>query len=681
MKYFFFSCLLTICLPVFSQDKMLVIQQGVEYFMERNQTEDADVTLLTEQFIFLLEHPLNLNEATLEDLESLQLLNSIQINSFMHHRKMVGDLLTIYELQAIAYWDVELIELILPFVVVKDKFATPILYPKELIRYGSYEFVSRISSCLDNKVGFDSVADSVKLSSSKYYLGDPFRLFTRFRYMYLNNVSVGFTAEKDPGEQFFKGNQKKGFDFYSGHLFYKGGSFVKTVALGDYHIQLGQGLNCWTSYAFGKTIDATQVKKNGVLIRPHTSSDEIRFFRGAALELSHKKIHLLTFTSFRNKDGTLGGDSIQPIILSMGSSGYHRTTSENAHYHTYRESILGGSFRIEHDQFKLGLNHITTHYSIPYLPVQKPYNKFDVTGAFFQSTSIDYSYVFKNTLFFGELSTLGSKDKCALIQGFTMAVDNNTSLSIVYRRYSKSYETNYNVGFSDNNKTQNEEGIYLGINHSFTRKLALQGYVDFFKSFWLTYSYDQPFSGSEQFIQCTFKPTKKTELYLRFRNINKPISISEDLSILQPTQQKNLRFHLQYALFEKMIFKSRVEYITIQSREKESGVLVMQDIAYNPPNSKWSLTARCAVFQTDSYASRIYSFESNPLYVYGNPSYFDKGVRMYALCQFKLFKDIDLWFRYGGFYYTALNVIGSGSDQIMGNKKREWVFQVRWKIN
>ena len=53
-----------------------------------------------------------------------------------------------------------------------------------------------------------------------------------------------------------------GFDFYSAHAFYKGGKYLRSVALGDYQIQIGQGLNFWSGYAFGKSADVTNVKKS-----------------------------------------------------------------------------------------------------------------------------------------------------------------------------------------------------------------------------------------------------------------------------------------------------------------------------------------------------------------------------------------------------------------------------------
>ena len=111
------------------------------------------------------------------------------------------------------------------------------------IKDGKFELFLRYQPGIQQKSGYQEVPDSILESSNKYYYGNADRYYTRFRYSYRTNISIGFTAEKDPGEQFFKGAQKQGFDFYSFHAFYRGGKYLKSFALGDYQIQLGQGLN------------------------------------------------------------------------------------------------------------------------------------------------------------------------------------------------------------------------------------------------------------------------------------------------------------------------------------------------------------------------------------------------------------------------------------------------------
>ena len=98
--------------------------------------------------------------------------------------------------------------------------------------------------------------------------------------------------EKDPGEEFFTGSKKQGFDFYSGHFFMKNFGVLKALAVGDYQAQFGQGLTFWSGLAFGKSADAIGIKRNAVGLRPYTSVDENRFLRGVATTVGFKNFEI-----------------------------------------------------------------------------------------------------------------------------------------------------------------------------------------------------------------------------------------------------------------------------------------------------------------------------------------------------------------------------------------------------
>jgi len=93
------------------------------------------------------------------------------------------------------------------------------------------------------------------------YPGSPQKVFIRYKYQYKNLLQYGVVGEKDAGEQFFKGSQKQGFDFYSVHFFVKNIGVIKSLALGDYTVSLGQGLTQWQSLAFKKSADVLSVKR------------------------------------------------------------------------------------------------------------------------------------------------------------------------------------------------------------------------------------------------------------------------------------------------------------------------------------------------------------------------------------------------------------------------------------
>lgn len=672
----------------FSQEKEEVIQRRIEFISEQLETEQIDLTDVIAQLTYYFDKPLNLNGATKEELEQLGLLTDVQINDLLLHIQLHGKLISKYELQGLTYWDIETIRLVEPFVKVDDKLDQLSITPKEVLKYGKFEAYFRYQSVPEFKSGYEDVPDSVLNTSNSYYRGTPERYYSRLRYSYRTNISFGITAEKDPGEEFFQGSQKNGFDFYSAHAFYKGGKYLKAIALGDYQIQIGQGLNLWSGYAFGKTADVTNVKKSANPIKPYTSVDENRFLRGAAVDLGYNDFSLLVFGSRKLVDGALIEDSLleeQQFTSSINLTGFHRTNSELARKNTLEERIAGTNLRYDSRSFTAGVAVVYQGYDQPYLKDTLPYNQFDFRGSSTTGLSVDYSWVKRNFNFFGETSYSTHSGAFANIHGVLFSIDHRASMSIVYRKYDRAYSTFYNAGFAEASKTQNESGLYAGLKFKLSRTITVNSYVDFFKFPWMKYQVDAPSEGHEIMIQPSYKPSRALEIYARFREqVRQKNSRDTDGSItgIEDVVQRNYRINLSYQVTESIKVKSRVEYMTIhrESNTPESGVILTQDILYKPKNFPVDLSLRYALFDTDSYDSRIYTYENNALYVFSVPAYYYTGSRAYILARYTFLRRFDLWVKYGVSIYDNRNSIGSGAEEITGNRRSDITVQLRVKL-
>lgn len=186
----------------------------------------------------------------------------------------MGSFLSIYELQSVPGWDVETIQRILPYVYVGPaRSAAEDLFSR--FRGGTNSIVLRVGQVLEQQRGF--IPDSL---GKTRYLGSNHRVFFRYKYVYKNNLQFGLVGDKDPGEQFFKGAQKNGFDFYSFHLFARNLGKIKRLALGDYTVNLAQGLLTYQSLAFRKSVDVLNIKRQTEIFRPYNSAGEFNFHRG-----------------------------------------------------------------------------------------------------------------------------------------------------------------------------------------------------------------------------------------------------------------------------------------------------------------------------------------------------------------------------------------------------------------
>jgi hypothetical protein len=684
IKRLIFVFTLIVSFSGFSQTKSEIIQQRIELISEQLETEELDLTDLLEALNYYYDHPINLNNTSIEELNSLGILTDIQIADLFLHLKQFGKFISQYELQSLKYWDLQTIQTILPFIKVDDRLDQLHVSIREALKYGKLEWFLRFQTIPEDKAGYEKVSDSIRLLSNKYYWGNDDRYYTRLRFAYRNNLSVGVTAEKDPGEQFFRGNQKNGFDFYSAHAFYSGGKYIKAIALGDYQIQIGQALNLWSGYAFNKTADVTNIKKNAQALKPYTSVDENRFLRGAAVQLGYKDISMTIFGSYKKVNATIIADSVSEdleFVSSIDLSGFHRTNSEIAKKNQLTEIIAGSNLSYSKNNFSIGISGIHQGYDKKFEKSIRPYNQYDFRGKSMFSTSLDYAYVYKNFNFFGEIAHSSYSNGLALLNGLIISIDSKASVSILYRNYGKNYQTFYNNGFAESTNTQNEEGVYIGLKNKLSSAWMMNTYIDIFKSKWLRYQVNAPSSGYEFLSQLSYKPNKIMEVYGRFRQQLRQRNSRDDFAVtpIEDVMQRNYRINFSYQILEGVQLKSRIEYMTINrlSNTPEQGMLFTQDVLLKPKSKPYDIAIRYALFDTDSYDARLYSFETNALYVFSVPAYFYQGSRAYVTIRYSFLRKCDLWIRYGTFIYANRSSLSSGSEQINGNTKTDITVQFR----
>ena len=206
--------------------------------------------------------------------------------------------------------------------------------------------------------------------------------------------------------------------------------------------------------------------------------------------------------------------------------------------------------------------------------------------------------------------------------------------------------------------------------------------MDLFKFPWLKYGVDAPSNGHEILIQPVYKPSKTFEIYGRFRQqLRQKNSRDSDGTVteIEDVLQRNYRLNMSCVLNEFISLKTRLEYVTIHrpSNTPEKGMLLTQDLIFKPKSRPYDLSFRFALFDTDSYDTRIYTFESNALYVFAVPAYFYQGSRAYVLLRYSFWRSCDLWIKYGVFLYENRSTISSGPEQITGNKKSDLLIQLR----
>ncbi len=680
------------------------IQQQLENIAENSENEDADYTNLLEGLIYYKEHPINLNNTNKEELQQLTFLNDIQINYLLRHIDKNGKLITIYELQSINGFDLQTIKKILPYVRVTDNFSTAHFGIEEMFQNGQNVVQIRFAQTLEKQTGFSAI-DSAALykSPNSRYIGSPQRLYARYRFTYGTNVSWGITAEKDQGELLFKnkqkfkydwyerslnGNQGNGFDFYSAHLFLKNIRFVKALAIGDYQATFGQGLTCWSGLAFGKSADIMSGKKSAAGIRPYTSVDENRFLRGTAATVGFKKLEATAFYSRKKIDANVS-DTLESgeiaAISSLQETGYHSSASELADKHTITQTIYGGNFAYKGRRLSLGVTAVNYSLDKKFNRALSYYNQFEFSSTQNFNIGFDYNYIFRNFNFFGE-EARSQNGGMAFLNGIIISLDPRLSFTLLHRNYQRNYQNLLSNGFAESTVAANEKGTYIGIAAKPNNAITLTAYYDRFEFPWMRYQANAPSYGNDYVAQLNYTPSKKVDMYFRIRDRDKQKNTSATEAIIDylvPLNQTNYRFNISYSIMPSVKLKNRVELIDykLDNNKTQKGYLAYQDVTYNKIGTPLSVTLRYSLFQTDSYDSRIYAYESDMPGAYSILSNYYRGSRFYIMLDYNITRRIEIWVRYAQTYYDNKSIISEGSlTEIKGNTKSEIKAQVRFKF-
>ncbi len=697
-----------------------LIEQRIEAVAERaGDDESIDLTNLFEVLVDHYNDPIDLNHATAEELNALVLLNDLQVSTLLQHLDRNGKLLSIYELQAINAWDAATIAMIRPFVTVRENALASTATFKEILKQGSHELTLRSTINIEERKGFQDrtspfgqeyydpegaplpdyadpmVRDSLR-ANNKVYLGSPYRLYTRYRFRYRQNVSFGFTTEKDEGEEFFQGSQKQGFDFYSAHLFLRDIGRLKALAVGDYGAQFGQGLTFWNGLAFAAKGSFTMnVKRNAVGLSPYTSVNENLFMRGAAATYSLGKSWEATgFYSNKRLDGNIsslpsGSDTVgtaiqEELFSSFQEDGFHRTVNEVGKKDAVGERIIGGHLRYRKSNFSIGGTVAHVEFDAVLSRNTQPYNQFEFQGQRNTTMGADWNLLYRNLTWFGEVAR-SANGGVSMNTGALIALDKRVSMSLLYRDYGRDFQGLYSVAFAEGTNPWNERGLYTGIEIRPNRQWTFNAYFDQYSFPWLRYLTDAPSAGSDWLAQLSWRPSRGVEVYARVRSQDRARDTEEDIDGIDPlvrVQQTNYRINASYKVSDAVSLRTRVETVDFQrgSSPLEHGVMIYQDLVHRPLSSPLELSLRFALFETDSYDARLYAYENELIGVFAIPPYSGRGVRWYAMARFTPLRGVDLWVRYGAFIYRDQTVISSGLQEIPGNVRSDLKVQLRWRF-
>ena len=667
------------------------------------QSDQVPYEDLYETLLQYYQTPINLNTATREELRALLLLNENQITTLLRHREANGDLLSVYELQSIENYDLRTIIRILPFVGVQSSNANGSRGSlwQRIAQEDNNALYLRYERVLQQRQGY-TPPTLYQGQPTTRYLGSADKMLIRYRVSHTKDFSVGFALEKDAGEPLTwnPGNGQFGADYVSAHLLLQERGRLKTLALGDYQLQFGQGLLLSSGLSVGKGAETiTTLRRSSVGVRAYSSLLENTFFRGGAATYQvAATVQATAFLSHKNVDANLqqSQDSLaqfDEFTSGLLCSGFHRTASEITNRHRLSETIGGGNltYTSRNGNLAIGGTGVFTHFGTPLLKRPEPYNKFEFSGQENLALSVNYSYVWRNLLLFGETarSTGGG---LGTVNGLLASLGPTVDAAVLVRHYTPTFHTLYGNAFSENTRNINETGVYLGLKVRPVARWEISVYYDQFRFPWLRYRAGAPTNGHDALLRLAYSPTKTSLLYVQLRQRLKPRDLTiADLVTFDPFRalplpgeqlRQSLLLYFNTAPTPQLELRTRLQASRLRDDTGlawRRGYVLAQDVGYQVSRTL-KLTARYALFDADDYDTRQYVYEQDVLLAVSVPVLYGQGTRVYGIAEIRLNRALTLWLRYAETRYRHQATVGSGLETIQGELRSEVKAQLRVKF-
>ena len=661
---FLFLLAMSVACPLCAQEQNATWQQ---VWQEMNSPEDMEEDAwdeVSEYLQQLAEQPLDLNRATREDLEQLPFLSDQQVMDLMAYIDRYGPMRSMGELRMVKSLDYQQLALLSYFVFVGEVEEKP-RFPSlnTVAKYGHHTLTATGRMPFYERKG-----------DRNGYLGYKYRHSLRYEFAYSDYVKIGLLGAQDAGEPFFANRNTWGYDFYSYYIQLKKLGGAENVILGKYKLSAGMGLVFNTSFTLGKQFVLQNLGRQTNVLRPYASRSEADYFQGAAATIRvARPLTLTAFVSYRPMDATLNDDGTAATLIS---SGYHRTKTEMGKKNNTHLTATGCAVHWQQMGFRLGVNASFTSLDRPLEPDRQTlYRRYYAHGEHFFNGSVNYGYSHWRFSFNGETAT-NQDGRLATINSLSYQPQSSLGIVALHRFYSFRYTGLYSHAFSDGGHTQNESGIYLGIDWSPLSSLRLMAYADYAYSPWPRYQVSQTSSSWDFLTQADWHRgcwNVQGRYRLRLRQKD-----NEAKTTLIPDRNQRLRLSVAYALPTGWSTKTQADLTHSEYKKTSSGWMLSEHLSYQ--HARWQAALMAGYFDTDDYDSRIYVYERQLQHEFSFPTYYGRGIRLSFYARADIQKNLRLSCRLGHCNYFDRSIIGSGLQQIQASHQTDLDVQARWRF-
>ncbi|MEW5800189.1 MAG: hypothetical protein AB1728_14420 [Bacteroidota bacterium] len=612
-------------------------QEAIESILTTS-TDEQDLRALGEELEYLQQHPIYIVKPNYNDLVKLPFVSPMLAEAIVLFTDTVR-ITSLQDLQHVSLMTDDLHAKLVPFVTLENPAS------------GSYSTVFQIRS-LDSRTRLERRLQQSQGYRVNLFRGDVTATYQRIR-LGNDHVEVAGLFEKDAGELYDDG-------LIAGYLSLKNVALVDHLVVGNFNVSTGQGLVFAKNIATSKGSNAVaQTKKRGSVIAPSVSTDEYRYFQGAAIS---SIVNNFSFSGFYSERNLPASTNSLGVVTSFYTSGVYRTSNDLLRKHGVKERMLGGQIKYALDPLKsFSITLMNTEYGKPISSTL-----FDLRGKkSVTAGGIAWEIPVPILNFFGEVASNEGK-RYSKIFGTIVPVSPRLALSFHHRTFTKGFVSPFARPFGERDIiSDGESGNYIGAELRLPG-VTLNSYVD---SYYLPPTSGMfGTNGREFFSNAMLSPTRSIDVTLQVRNKLRFQTVTAGQN--DRREQTNYRLSYSVSVSKKLSFSQRVELVNVVYQPdgyREQGFLTFLECIFKQREFGLSVKSRIVFFDTDSYDSRLYQYESDVAGNFSNPPMYGNGIRWYMVLGYDVFESFRLSMKYSETKKLHEDVVGSGDDEIIGN--------------
>lgn len=677
-------------------DVSRAVEASVDDAFDDAALERGDPAQLAEILTDLADAPLDVNTATEDELALLPALSPLVARRIVHHRRTDGPFATLADVGRVDGVTARVLSDARPYLRVGETTGRDASrrYPRPpsiawIADRLETQVMHRYERRLDLGRGYDD--DTTRTT----FAGGPARLTTRLRVQAERRVRLQLTFDKDPGEPFrwSPDDGSYGYDHVAGSLALQDVGRIRTLVVGDFTAKFGQGVALWRGIAFGKGRSPVEpLLRSGRGLVPFGSTEENRFFRGVASTVRlTPQVSVSGFASRRTLDASLGEadptDDRRPAT-TLRESGLHRTPSEQSGKDVLREDVVGGAIELTRGQTRLGVASVHSRFDRRIDAGESSYQRFDFDGRRATAASAYATAFLGDVVTFGEIAYATGGGAVGGVVGVALDATPRAEAIVLARFFPRDFTPLYGYAFGERSgATQNEHGVYTGVRFQLARNWSVAGYVDAYRFPWLRFGVARPTHGVDGRLVVEHDPRPWLSHYVQVRAESTEGGTTRSdvggrpFDAVRPEVRRSVRWHGSFAFSDVVTLQTRLEATQVDASPEpvRSGVLLYQD-ARVTPHPTLQLDARLAFFDTDGFAARVFAYEYDLLYAFAVPAFFGRGRRAYLLARYRPTRTLTIEAKYGVTRFEDVTTVGSGLNEVDGNRVRDLGVQVRWRV-